>query len=245
MELRVLHAARPHRVDDHRGRHGPGHDRRRRRRRGTPCSSVLEPRRAPDARRPDGELPHARGGPGLRRADAARGRARPRAAAPGAPRRRHARASSVVAPTSSPTPWSAAIAREMRRRGAGARRGHRRRPRASTRSSRRCAAAGARRRRPARPGVARASARTWWSWAPRARTVWSSTRSSWSSPREIARRGVARRRRATPRGLRTLYVAMTRPTRRLAIVAIGNCPRPSDRRPSRRPVVAHRRGDFY
>jgi superfamily I DNA/RNA helicase len=38
-------------------------------------------------------------------------------------------------------------------------------------------------------------------------------------PGEIARRGDATRSVDTPRGLRTLYVAMTRPTRRLSIVA--------------------------
>jgi DNA helicase IV len=43
-------------------------------------------------------------------------------------------------------------------------------------------------------------------------------------PREIAERGAKGERTVTPRGLRTLYVAMTRPTRRLAIVACGPLP---------------------
>ncbi len=43
-------------------------------------------------------------------------------------------------------------------------------------------------------------------------------------PGEIARRGATAGESSTPRGLRTLYVAMTRPTRRLAILASGELP---------------------
>ena len=43
-------------------------------------------------------------------------------------------------------------------------------------------------------------------------------------PGEIARRGSGATKTITSRGLRTLYVAMTRPTRRLAIVASGELP---------------------
>jgi superfamily I DNA/RNA helicase len=43
-------------------------------------------------------------------------------------------------------------------------------------------------------------------------------------PGEIARRGAGAGESVTPRGLRTLYVAMTRPTRRLAIVASSELP---------------------
>jgi DNA helicase IV len=43
-------------------------------------------------------------------------------------------------------------------------------------------------------------------------------------PGEIARRGALGDKKVTPRGLRTLYVAMTRPTRRLAILATGELP---------------------
>jgi len=43
-------------------------------------------------------------------------------------------------------------------------------------------------------------------------------------PGEIARRGSGASKAITSRGLRTLYVAMTRPTRRLAIVASGELP---------------------
>jgi DNA helicase IV len=43
-------------------------------------------------------------------------------------------------------------------------------------------------------------------------------------PAEIARRGAVAHEATTPRGLRTLYVAMTRPTRRLAILATGDLP---------------------
>jgi DNA helicase IV len=43
-------------------------------------------------------------------------------------------------------------------------------------------------------------------------------------PGDIARRGARGDERLTPRGLRTLYVAMTRPTRRLAILATGELP---------------------
>jgi DNA helicase IV len=43
-------------------------------------------------------------------------------------------------------------------------------------------------------------------------------------PAEIARRGARDGEKVTPRGLRTLYVAMTRPTRRLAILATGELP---------------------
>jgi DNA helicase IV len=43
-------------------------------------------------------------------------------------------------------------------------------------------------------------------------------------PGDIARRGARSDERQTPRGLRTLYVAMTRPTRRLAILATGELP---------------------
>ena len=43
-------------------------------------------------------------------------------------------------------------------------------------------------------------------------------------PGEIARRGSGVTKAITSRGLRTLYVAMTRPTRRLAIVASGELP---------------------
>ena len=43
-------------------------------------------------------------------------------------------------------------------------------------------------------------------------------------PGEIARRGAIRGEECTARGLRTLYVAMTRPTRRLAILATGELP---------------------
>ena len=45
-----------------------------------------------------------------------------------------------------------------------------------------------------------------------------------AEPAQIASRGSSDVRVATPRGLRTLYVAMTRPTRRLAIVASGALP---------------------
>ena len=40
-----------------------------------------------------------------------------------------------------------------------------------------------------------------------------------AQPAQIASRGSSDPSVVTPRGLRTLYVAMTRPTRRLAIVA--------------------------
>jgi DNA helicase IV len=43
-------------------------------------------------------------------------------------------------------------------------------------------------------------------------------------PGQIASRGSSDPALSTPRGLRTLYVAMTRPTRRLAIVACGDLP---------------------
>ena len=43
-------------------------------------------------------------------------------------------------------------------------------------------------------------------------------------PSEIVRRGASAGEKVTPRGLRTLYVAMTRPTRRLAILATGELP---------------------
>ena len=43
-------------------------------------------------------------------------------------------------------------------------------------------------------------------------------------PGEIARRGSGASKAITSRGLRTLYVAMTRPTRRLAVVASGELP---------------------
>jgi DNA helicase IV len=43
-------------------------------------------------------------------------------------------------------------------------------------------------------------------------------------PAQIASRGSADPNILTPRGLRTLYVAMTRPTRRLAIVACTELP---------------------
>jgi DNA helicase IV len=43
-------------------------------------------------------------------------------------------------------------------------------------------------------------------------------------PREIASRGANSLEAETPRGLRTLYVAMTRPTRRLAIIATSGLP---------------------
>lgn len=43
-------------------------------------------------------------------------------------------------------------------------------------------------------------------------------------PGEIARRGARGDEKVTSRGLRTLYVAMTRPTRRLAILATGELP---------------------
>jgi DNA helicase IV len=43
-------------------------------------------------------------------------------------------------------------------------------------------------------------------------------------PAQITSRGSADPTRSSPRGLRTLYVAMTRPTRRLAIVASGALP---------------------
>ena len=43
-------------------------------------------------------------------------------------------------------------------------------------------------------------------------------------PGDIARRGAPDRDAVTPRGLRTLYVAMTRPTRRLALVASRGLP---------------------
>jgi DNA helicase IV len=43
-------------------------------------------------------------------------------------------------------------------------------------------------------------------------------------PADIARRGAAAYQNVTSRGLRTLYVAMTRPTRRLAILATGQLP---------------------
>ena len=44
-------------------------------------------------------------------------------------------------------------------------------------------------------------------------------------PHEIARRGSSDPSALTPRGLRTLYVAMTRPTRRLAILACDELPK--------------------
>jgi len=44
-------------------------------------------------------------------------------------------------------------------------------------------------------------------------------------PHEIASRGSTDTLALTPRGLRTLYVAMTRPTRRLAIIACGELPK--------------------
>ncbi len=44
-------------------------------------------------------------------------------------------------------------------------------------------------------------------------------------PHEIASRGSTDPGALTPRGLRTLYVAMTRPTRRLAIIACGELPK--------------------
>jgi len=43
-------------------------------------------------------------------------------------------------------------------------------------------------------------------------------------PAQIARRGAGADEKFTPRGLRTLYVAMTRPTRRLAILSCGELP---------------------
>jgi DNA helicase IV len=43
-------------------------------------------------------------------------------------------------------------------------------------------------------------------------------------PGQIASRGARGGEFVTPRGLRTLYVAMTRPTRRLAIVAVEALP---------------------
>ena len=43
-------------------------------------------------------------------------------------------------------------------------------------------------------------------------------------PGEIARRGATGDEKVTPRGLRTLYVAMTRPTRRLAILSTAELP---------------------
>jgi DNA helicase IV len=43
-------------------------------------------------------------------------------------------------------------------------------------------------------------------------------------PADIVRRGARGDEKATPRGLRTLYVAMTRPTRRLAILSTGELP---------------------
>jgi DNA helicase IV len=43
-------------------------------------------------------------------------------------------------------------------------------------------------------------------------------------PGQIASRGARGATSITPRGLRTLYVAMTRPTRRLAIVAVEPLP---------------------
>ena len=43
-------------------------------------------------------------------------------------------------------------------------------------------------------------------------------------PAQIARRGARGHEKVTPRGLRTLYVAMTRPTRRLAVLATGELP---------------------
>jgi DNA helicase IV len=43
-------------------------------------------------------------------------------------------------------------------------------------------------------------------------------------PGDIARRGASADEKVTPRGLRTLYVAMTRPTRRLAILATSELP---------------------
>ena len=57
---------------------------------------VLAPRRAADARRPHGQLPHARRGSRLRRADAAGGRPRPRAAATRSSRGLARRSSFVV-----------------------------------------------------------------------------------------------------------------------------------------------------
>jgi DNA helicase IV len=43
-------------------------------------------------------------------------------------------------------------------------------------------------------------------------------------PSQIVSRGSQDPNQASARGLRTLYVAMTRPTRRLAIVAAGSLP---------------------
>ena len=62
---------------------------------------VLEPRRDTDARRPHGQLPHARRGARFRRADAARGRAGPHAAATRSSRRPRRPASTRSAARSS------------------------------------------------------------------------------------------------------------------------------------------------
>ncbi len=43
-------------------------------------------------------------------------------------------------------------------------------------------------------------------------------------PGQIANRGAANETTYTPRGLRTLYVAFTRPTRRLAVIATKDLP---------------------
>ena len=82
------------------------------------------------------------------------------------------------------------------------------------------------RRRTARwstPGTcARAACSSRWSsWPPTAPTGSSSTRWSWWSPGLIAG--------GTARGLRTLYVALTRPTQRLSVVHLA----PTARRPGR------------
>ena len=134
------------------------------------------------ARRPDGELPHARGGPRLRRADAARGRARARARRGRCAARAWRRASRWWPPTRPRPRWSAAARARAERGRPGPRRGHRRRPRGSTRLSRPLRRGRPRRRRtratPSRAG----SRRTWSCWPPRRPTGWSSTRSSCVEP---------------------------------------------------------------
>ena len=198
----------------------------------------LAPRKPPHDRRADRELPDPEGGARRRRRRARRRRAvAPPAATrandrgrPGPARRRGGDAR-----------------RRGRRRGApGARRGRsgaRRGPRARRASSTSVLARAARRVAGAgRPEVAagRGARRASSSCSPpTTRTDSSSTRSSSSSPSRIAERGGPRGGAPTRRGLRSLYVAMTRPTRRLTVLGTPRS-RPRRRGAGRRPNVARR-----
>ena len=62
-------------------------------------------------------------------------------------------------------------------------------------------------------------------------------------PGQIASRGALDERVFTPRGLRTLYVAITRPTRRLAIIASRELPADSSIEPISPSVIGGH--DFY